>query len=100
MKNKMKDFLGNLDKLKEKITKMCIDMTGTMQNKKVLVRVVRGSTLSLEYYENGYDGYNNNERFWYEFPVYRDMTEKNFNNFEQYWVDFVIGLQIWFDEGE
>jgi hypothetical protein len=80
--------------------KMCIDMTGMMQNKKVLVRVVRGSTLSLEYHENGYNGHNNNEKFWYEFPVYKDMVEKNFNDFEQYWADFVIGLQIWFDEGE
>jgi len=41
-----------------------------MQNKTLLVRVVRGRSISFEYYQNGDDGYNNNERFWYEFPVY------------------------------
>jgi len=76
MENKMEDYLGNPDELKEKIARMVIDMTGTIQNKKVLLRVLRsGRGFSLEYYENGYDGYSDHERFWYTFPIYfyRDL---------------------------
>jgi hypothetical protein len=81
MKNlKEMEYLGNPDELKEKIARMEIDMTGTIQNKTVLARVLRGRELSLEYYQNGYDGYNDQERFWYVFPVYfyKDMPSGQF----------------------
>jgi len=32
MKNKMEDYLGNLDDLKTKIAKMCIDWTGVIES--------------------------------------------------------------------
>jgi len=78
MEKEMKEiaYLGNLDELKEKIARMEIDMTGTIQNKTVLLRVLRsGRGFSLEYYQNGYDGYNDHDRFWYTFPIYfyRDL---------------------------
>jgi len=82
MESEMKEieYLGNPDDLKTRIAKMCVDMTGSMENKTVLVRVLRGGSLSLEYYQNGSDGYNNHDRFWWEFPVffYRDMPSGNF----------------------
>jgi hypothetical protein len=75
MKNKMEYYLGNLDDLKTKIAKMCVDMTGSMVNKRVMVRVNRGGSFSLEYYQYVYDGYYDSKRFLYGFPIYfyRDM---------------------------
>jgi len=82
MKIEMKEieYLGNPDDLKTRIAKMCVDMTGSMENKTVLVRVLRGHSLSLEYYQNGSDGYNNHDRFWWEFPMffYKDMPSGYF----------------------
>jgi len=76
MENKMEDYLGNPDYLKEKIGKMCIDMSGTIEGEyTVLLRVLRGRSYTLEYHQNGFDGYNDHDRFWWEFPLffYRDM---------------------------
>jgi len=75
MENKMENYLGPLDELKEKIAKMCVDMTGSMVNKRVMVRVNRGGSFSLEYYQYVHDGYYDSKRFLYGFPVYfyRDM---------------------------
>jgi len=66
----------SLEQLYYKVAKMSIDMTGTMEQEyKVLLRVVRGYSPTLEYYKDGDDGYNNHDRFWFEFPMffYRDM---------------------------
>jgi len=67
---------AGLVRLKYEVAKMSIDMTGTMEQEyKVLLRVVRGYSPTLEYYKDGDDGYNNHDRFWFEFPMffYRDM---------------------------
>jgi len=66
----------SLEQLKYDIARMSIDMTGTMEQEyKVLLRIVRGYDPTLEYYKDGDDGYTNNQRFWFEFPMffYRDM---------------------------
>jgi len=66
----------SLEQLKYDIAEMSIDMTGTMEQEyKVLLRVVRGNSPTLEYYKDGDDGYTNNQRFWFEFPMffYRDI---------------------------
>jgi len=71
MKNKIEDHLGNLDKLKEKIAKMCIDWTGGMESYYVvLVRVSRKHGVSLEYHKNEIDGDDTHDRFWYDFPMF------------------------------
>jgi hypothetical protein len=65
-----------LERLKYEVAKMSIDMTGTMEQEyKVLLRVVRGYDPILGYYKDGDDGYTNNQRFWFGFPMffYRDM---------------------------
>jgi len=62
--------------LKYEVAKMSIDMTGTMEGQyTVLLRVVRGYGPTLEYYKDRDDGYTNNQRFWFEFPMhfYRDL---------------------------
>jgi hypothetical protein len=74
-------YLGNSDKLKQKIASMSIDMSGTMEGQyMVLLRVSRGGSYKLMYYQNGSDGYNNDNRFWWEFPMffYRDMPSGYF----------------------
>jgi hypothetical protein len=76
MKNKLEDYLGNIDDFKEKIAMMCINLTGTMEQEyNVLLRFVRGYGLSLEYRKDGDDGYNNHDRFGWVFPMFfwRDM---------------------------
>jgi len=78
MKTEMKeieDYLGNPDDLKTKIASMCVDMTGGMEKKRVMVRVIRGVSLTLEHYQYVYDEYYNSKRFLYGFPIYyyKDM---------------------------
>jgi len=72
----LKECGTSLEQLKYDIARMSIDMTGTMEQEyKVLLRIVRGHDPTLEYYKDGDDGYTNNQRFWFEFPMffYRDM---------------------------
>jgi len=75
IENTMEYYLGNPDDLKEKIAKMCIDMSGTMQNKKVLVRVSRKNGISLKYHKSGGNNVTH-QIFQYEFPIfyYRDLS--------------------------
>jgi len=76
MKNKMEDYLGNLDDFKEKIAKMCIDWTGVVESDyAVLVWAKRNNNVFLEYHKNGISGDNTYQIFRYEFPMfyYRDM---------------------------
>jgi len=76
MKNKIEDYLGNLDDLKTKIAKMCIDLTGVIESDYVvLVRVSRKHGVFLEYHKNDIDEDDTHDRFWYDFPIYfyRDL---------------------------
>jgi len=63
--------------LKSNIAKKSLDFTGTMSDSySLLLRVLRGSNnITLEYHQNGTDGYSDQERFWYTFPIYyfRDL---------------------------
>jgi hypothetical protein len=62
--------------LKEKVAVMSIDMTGTLKQEYVLLlRILRGHGPSLEYHKDGTDGYDDHQRFWFEFPLhfYRDI---------------------------
>jgi len=63
--------------LKSNIAKKSLDFTGTMSDSySLLLRVLRGSNdITLEYHQNGTDGYSDQERFWYKFPIYyfRDL---------------------------
>jgi len=72
----LQEWGTSLEQLKYDIARMSIDMTGTMEQEyKVLLRIVRGYDPTLEYYKDGDDGYTNNQRFWFEFPMhfYKDM---------------------------
>jgi hypothetical protein len=66
-----------LEELEERIAKESIDYTGTLEgNYSLLLRILRGrDDISTEYYQHGEDGYNDHERFRYEFSLYfyRDM---------------------------
>jgi len=63
--------------LKSNIAKKSLDFTGTISDSySLLLRVLRGSNdITLEYHQNGTDGYFDQERFWYTFPIYyfRDL---------------------------
>jgi len=77
----LKECGTSLEQLYTEVARMSIDMTGTMEQEyKVLLRVVRGNSPTLEYYKDGDDGYNNHDRFWFEFPMsfYRDMPSGYF----------------------
>jgi len=70
-KEKMEDYLGNLEDLKTKIAKMSIDWTGDMSFDYyvLLVRVSREHGVSLEYQKNS-ERDNTHQRFQYEFPLF------------------------------
>jgi len=81
MKNKIEDYLGNIDHFKEKIAKMCIDWTGVVESDyAVLVWAKRNNNVFLEYHKNGISGDNTYQIFRYEFPMfyYRDMPSALF----------------------
>jgi len=68
-----------IDKLKERIARYSIDWNGAFGNCTQLLRILRGKNeISIEFYrtEDGTDGYNNHDRFWFEFPhyYYRDLS--------------------------
>ena len=81
MKNKIEDYLGNIDHFKGKIAKMCIDWTGVVESDyAVLVWAKRNNNVFLEYHKNGISGDNTYQIFRYEFPMfyYRDMPSALF----------------------
>ena len=71
MKNKMEDYLGNIDHFKGKIAKMCIDWTGDMAFDYyiVLVWVKRNNGVFLEYHKSMKKD-NTYQIFQYEFPMF------------------------------
>jgi len=70
MKNKMEDYLGPLDKLKEKIARMCIGWTGILETEYiVLVRVSRKHGVSLKYHRS-VKKHITRRRFQYKFPMF------------------------------
>ena len=69
----IESYIGrNLNDLKYEIAEKTIDLSGTMSEHKVLVRVIRGKNegnLTLEFHKDGYDNYTEHERFWFEFDI-------------------------------
>jgi len=70
IENKIEDHLGNLDELKEKIARMCIDWTGILETEYVvLVRVSRKHGVSLKY-RRSVKKHITHQRFQYKFPMF------------------------------
>jgi hypothetical protein len=71
MKNKMEDYLGNPDELKEKIARMSIDWAGVAESEYVvLVWAKRNNGVFLEHHKNGISGDNTYQIFQYKFPMF------------------------------
>jgi len=85
VENFLQECGTSLEQLKYKVATMSIDMTGTMQNKTVLFRALRRQIPSLDYYQSGSDGYNDHDRFWWEFPIYfyREMPSGEFIRYRE-----------------
>jgi len=85
----------SLEDLKENLSRMVVDYKGKLDYT-VLVRVFNKEYwVSIEYYQSGkgIDRYNDNERFWYEFPVcsYLDSACEDFNK------EFVAFINQFYD---
>jgi len=102
--NYLKDCGTTLQDLKEKIAKESIDYTGTLEgNHSLLLRILRWRIeISTEYYQRGEDGYNDHERFWFEFSMYyhRDVPDNltEYEDFKQEFEAFVDQLYYWISE--
>jgi len=71
MKNKMEDYLGNIDDFREKIARMSIDWAGVAESAYVvLVWAERNNSVFLRHHKNEISGDNTYQIFQYKFPMF------------------------------